>query len=209
MSEDVVLLDESGAAVGTRSKTVVHTTRTPLHLAFSCYLFDPDGRLLLTRRSADKPTWPDTWTNSCCGHPLPGEPVDHAVRRRLGDELGIYGAAPRLVLPRFRYRATMPDGLQEHEACPVFVVVSAAAPAPDPREVAAVRWVGWSAFLADAAAEDSTLSPWSRMQSAELAGLGPDPLAWPAADAALLPPAATLSHPAVGSDTPADPAIEP
>jgi isopentenyl-diphosphate delta-isomerase len=96
--EVVVLLDEDGRAVGTEPKATVHHTETPLHLAFSCYLFDRDGRLLLTQRALHKPTWPGAWTNSVCGHPAPGEPVEDAVRRRVRAEVGAVAEDVRLLL---------------------------------------------------------------------------------------------------------------
>ena len=100
-----MLLDEDGNAVGVADKHAVHHAETPLHLAFSCYVLDADGRLLVTRRALAKATFPGVWTNSCCGHPAPGEDVEAAVVRRVGQELGLSLRDLRLVLPRFRYRA--------------------------------------------------------------------------------------------------------
>lgn len=181
----VVLLDEQGRAIGSHAKATVHHAATPLHLAFSSYVFDEHGRLLLTQRSLGKRTWPGAWTNSCCGHPLPGEPVDTTVRRRLADELGIVAETVDLVLPAFRYRAEMPDGVVENELCPVYRVRCTGDPVPDPAEVAAYRWAGWPDLDGQA-----DLSPWCVLQLAELTRLGPDPMTWPIADPALLPPAA-------------------
>jgi isopentenyl-diphosphate Delta-isomerase len=193
--EEVILLDERGRATGLRDKRTVHTDATPLHLAFSCYVFDGAGRFLMSRRSLGKRTWPGIWTNSFCGHPAPGEPLADAVHRRAAAELGLALEEVRLVLPRFRYRAEL-DGVVENEMCPVFVARAAAAPEPHPDEVHETEWVSWAGFVAEAGAGQSRLSPWCRLQVAELQRLGSAPHEWPAADPAELPPAARTQAPA-------------
>lgn len=185
--ELVVLLDEDGRPTGTTPKADVHHADTPLHLAFSCYLFDAEGRLLLTRRALHKPTWPGAWTNSVCGHPGPGEPIADAVRRRVREEIGVRAAEVRLLLPTFRYRAVMPNGVVENEMCPVFVATAADPLAPNPEEVADVAWVDWSTFRSGVLDGTRPISPWCREQVEQLPA---DPLAAPEQPAAALPPAA-------------------
>jgi isopentenyl-diphosphate delta-isomerase len=184
--EVVVLLDEDGRAVGTEPKATVHHTETPLHLAFSCYLFDRDGRLLLTQRALHKPTWPGAWTNSVCGHPAPGEPVEDAVRRRVRAEVGAVAEDVRLLLPAFRYRAVMPNGVVENEMCPVLVATTSGALDPDPDEVADTAWVDWVAFRAEVLDGTREVSPWCVEQVRQLPERPLDARARPASE---LPPA--------------------
>jgi isopentenyl-diphosphate delta-isomerase len=185
--ELVVLLDEEGRAIGTTPKLGVHHRETPLHLAFSCYLFDAEGRLLMTRRALTKSTWPGAWTNSVCGHPGPREPMADAVRRRVRDEVGVDASDVRLMLPAFRYRAVMPNGVVENEMCPVYVATASGTLAPDPTEVDDVVWVDWSHFRAGVLDGSREISPWCREQ---VALLPEDPLTAPGRDDSALPPAA-------------------
>jgi isopentenyl-diphosphate delta-isomerase len=185
--EEVVLLDEDGNAIGTAAKAEVHGPDTPLHLAFSCYVFDDSGRFLLTQRAVDKPTFGGVWTNTCCGHPAPGEPIAEAVQRRTEQELGLRLDRVRLVLPRFRYRAVGDNGTVEHEMCPVFTATAAGDPHPDPIEVEAWEWVPWSQFRDDVLSGRREVSLWCREQ---VTALPEDPLSGPAADPDGLPPAA-------------------
>lgn len=184
--EQVVLLDESGQAAGVADKLSVHHGATPLHLAFSCYIFNEAGQFLLTRRADSKRVFPGVWTNSCCGHPAPGEPVDGAVRRRVAQELGITLTDVVLMLPRFRYRAEM-DGVVENEMCPVYATVYDGPLDPDPAEVADVKWVDWADFCREIRTGRQAISPWCALQVAELDRLGTDPFTWPPADPAELP----------------------
>lgn len=188
--EQVVLLDEEGHAVGTADKLGVHHAGTPLHLAFSCYLFDGAGNVLLTRRADDKRTFPGVWTNSCCGHPAPGEPLAEAVRRRVEQELGTSLTDLRLVLPRFRYRAEQ-DGVVENEMCPVYVALAQGPVDPDPTEVGETAWEPWADFRAAVLSGAREVSVWCREQVEQLPA---DPLSAPVAPEDDLPPAARPRH---------------
>jgi isopentenyl-diphosphate Delta-isomerase len=129
--ELVVLLDELRRPAGTMPKTEIRSPDTPLHRAFSVYLFDSAGGFLATRRALDKRTWPAVWTNSRCGHPAPGEDSADAARRRLGQELGLAPAAWSWscpLSPTGRGR----DGVVENDVCPVFFAHLDGAPEPPP-----------------------------------------------------------------------------
>jgi isopentenyl-diphosphate delta-isomerase len=167
--DEVVLLDEHDKPIGTAPRATVHGTDTPRHLAFSCYVFDDHGRVLLTRRALTKVAWPGVWTNSCCGHPRPGESGEAAVRRRLADELDMTVSGLELVLTDFRYRAIDASGVVENEFCPVWVARISGPVRPDPSEVSDTAWVAWADLVALVAAAPAILSPWCVAQVPQLA----------------------------------------
>ena len=173
----VVLLDAAGAPAGTAPRETVHDTDTPLHLAFSCYVTDGEGRVLLTRRALDKRTWPGVWTNSCCGHPRPGETPTDAVRRRLDYELGLDVGDLSCVLPDFSYRATDASGIVENEVCPVYVAWThpGSTVTPNPSEVMEWKWVSWSSLGQAVGAVPFAFSPWAALQ---VPLLDQQPVAW-------------------------------
>ena len=188
VTEQVVLLDSSGVAIGVADKYLVHDDSTPLHLAFSCYIFTADRQVLVTQRSLSKGTFPGVWTNSACGHPAPGESLEGAVRRRTRDELGIGLTDIRLILPDFSYVAEM-NGIVENEMCPVLMaVIEAETPiATTPLEVEDHRWLPWEKLVDDVRSALFEVSPWCASQIGILAELGADPFKWPTGDSALLP----------------------
>ncbi|WP_244928018.1 isopentenyl-diphosphate Delta-isomerase [Nocardioides sp. W7] len=156
----VVLLDEDGTPCGTAARAEVHTHDTPLHLAFSCHLFGPDGRVLMTRRALTKRTWPGVWTNSFCGHPRPGEPLEDAVRRYARHELGLEGQELQALLPDFRYRAVDAGGVVENELCPVYAATAVGDPSPNPTEVAEHAWATPKDIWSAVQSAPWALSPW-------------------------------------------------
>lgn len=165
--EMVVLLDQAGTRIGTAAKASIHTDHTPLHLAFSCYLFNDDGALLMTRRALSKKTWPGVWTNSFCGHPGDGESFEDAMIRRAQQELGttIEHIAP--LLPDFRYRAIDASGIVENEICPVFSARITGPLAPHADEVSEYAWVDPAALHASALGTPFAFSPWLLEQIAQ------------------------------------------
>ena len=169
--ELVVLVDERGQPTGTAEKWSSHHAETPLHLAFSCYIFDDSGAFLTTRRALTKKVWPGVWTNSACGHPAPGESFHDAIERRVGYELGMTVRDIEVVLPNHLYRAPPFAGIVEYEFCPVFVAREASAPVPNPIEVGACAYMDWEEFVRRAREDtDDVYSWWCKNQLRELDG---------------------------------------
>lgn len=159
-AEFVVLLDEDGRPIGSADKAAVHTTDTPLHLAFSCHLVDDSGRVLLSRRALSKLTWPGTWTNSFCGHPGPGEDPLDAIVRRAEQELGTVVDSIEPAIPDFRYRAVDDSGVVENEICPVFTARIRADLSPRADEVCAYHWARPEDVRVAVEATPFAFSPW-------------------------------------------------
>jgi isopentenyl-diphosphate Delta-isomerase len=135
------LVDDQGSTIGTAEKLSAHRQPGRLHRAFSVFLFDLDGRLLLQRRALSKYHSPGVWSNTCCGHPYPGEQPFVAAARRTAEELG---AAPALLREAGTVRYDLPDeasGLIEREWNHLFVGVVTAPLGPDPAEIEDTRFV--------------------------------------------------------------------
>ncbi|MFE5513124.1 isopentenyl-diphosphate Delta-isomerase [Streptomyces sp. NPDC056529] len=129
------LVDEDGRTIGTAEKLAAHQAPGQLHRAFSVFLFDESGRLLLQRRALGKYHSPGVWSNTCCGHPYPGEAPFAAAARRTFEELGV---SPSLLAEAGTVRYNHPDpasGLVEQEFNHLFVGLVQAAPRPDPEEI--------------------------------------------------------------------------
>jgi len=156
----VVLVDSDGTPIGVHPKDKVHAMSTPRHLAFSCHVVDEAGRLLVTRRSLKKQTWPGVWTNAFCGHPAPGESLEAAVRRRAEFELDLSITSIVCALPEFGYRARDSSGIEENEYCPVFIARAASTLAPNADEVSETQWTSVAALEAALQATPWAFSPW-------------------------------------------------
>lgn len=180
-ADEVELVDDEGNTVGTLDRAAVHGRVTPRHRAFSVYLVDEDGRVLITRRALGKRSWPGVWSNACCGHPRPGEPDRAAIIRRVGDELGVEVDEVDVLLPDFSYTATDATGIQENELCPVYRarLPRSVELRPDPDETMEWSWVSWESLVSTATHAPAVLSPWAVAQIRELveAGLTPVPAA--------------------------------
>lgn len=162
----LVYVNEDRQPIATELKPLVHHSETQLHLAFSIFLFNSRGELLLQQRALSKKTWPGVWSNSCCGHVMLHEKTAAAARRRLKFELGMAGIDLHETLPDFRYRAEK-DGVVENEICPVFVGFTDKPPRPNPDEVASIEWLAWDEFRRKARGPDGGISPWA-VEEAEL-----------------------------------------
>lgn len=159
MKDYVILVNAKNKSLGTIEKLAAHSDKTPLHRAFSLFLFNHQGELLLQQRSHKKKTWPLEWSNSVCGHPKLYESPIKAAKRRLKFELGIYNAEISMALPDYRYRAEK-DGIVENEICPVMVGYTNEYPKPNSDEVEAVRWIPWNEWLLEVEKNASSYSPW-------------------------------------------------
>jgi isopentenyl-diphosphate Delta-isomerase len=161
----VDLVDKSGQSLGSTTVDEAHRAPGQLHRAFSVFLRDPaTGQVLLQQRAAVKTRFPLRWANTCCGHPRPAEDVAVAAARRLDEELGLAVDATSLSeVGVHTYRAADPaSGRVEHEYDHVLLgdLPSGARPAPDPSEVADLRWVSVPDLLASLSVDPSPYAPW-------------------------------------------------
>lgn len=164
--EELILVDAEDRELGFLSKEQCHLGSGRLHRAFSVFLFNSGGELLLQQRSAAKPLWPLHWANSCCSHPRRGESVEEAVQRRLAEELSL-GAEVRF-LYKFEYQASYGQVGSEHELCWVFAGFTDEEPRVDAGEIAAWRYIAPEALSAEIADNPDIFTPWLKLEWTEI-----------------------------------------
>ncbi len=167
--ERVILVDEHDTDVGSGEKLAVHQSGA-LHRAFSIFVRNQSGQLLLQRRAMTKYHSPGLWSNTCCGHPRPGEETLDAANRRLREEMGF--TCPIRHVGSFTYRAALGNGLVEHELDHVFAGTFNGQPTPHPSEVAEYRWITLGDLEQEMASSPEKFTAWlkpalARLQSAE------------------------------------------
>jgi isopentenyl-diphosphate delta-isomerase len=160
----VELVDRAGRAIGSCPVREAHTAPGRLHRAFSVLVYDPAGRVLLQQRAAVKTRFALRWSNSCCGHPAPGQDLVAAAQARLAEELGISAAqvTPLTEAGVLRYRADDAATRRvEYEWDHVLVATLAnGVPAPDESEVRQVRWASQGPLAAEIDARPDEFTPW-------------------------------------------------
>ncbi len=169
--EYVILVDENDKDLGVMEKMQAHE-KAALHRAFSVYLHDGKGNVLLQQRALSKYHSGGLWTNACCSHPRNNESLEEAVHRRLVEELGI--DCPVVEVMDFLYKAELDHGLTEHELDHVFVGEFRGQDIPfEPSEVAAVKWMAYSDMMVDMEARPDQYTEWFKiiMQLAHEKGL--------------------------------------
>lgn len=136
--DQIILVDEADQVLGSMGKQEAHEQGL-LHRAFSVFLFNSKGEMLLQQRADEKYHSPGLWTNTCCSHPFYGERLEEAVHRRLMEEMGLQCDVQFVF--QFQYRADLDQGMIEHELDHVFIGVTDDIPFPDPKEVK--DWKYW------------------------------------------------------------------
>lgn len=158
--ERVILVNDQDEVIGTEGKTRAHLLGT-LHRAFSVFVVNAAGQLLLQKRALTKYHSRGLWSNTCCGHPRPHETISHASRRRLREEMGFETNLKEVF--SFIYRAKLEDGLIENEYDHVLIGFFQGVPKPDPAEISEWRWVDLSDVSGDLKENPKQYSYWFRI----------------------------------------------
>jgi isopentenyl-diphosphate Delta-isomerase len=155
--DEVILVDHHDQAMGTCEKIEAHR-KAFLHRAFSVFIFDRQDRLLLQRRSPSKYHSSGLWTNTCCGHPRPGEDTHAAAGRRLQEEMGLVCALREVF--QYTYRADVPCDLTENEIVHVFFGISNDDPRPNLAEASDFRYADCAVIRRDLSEYPHRFTAW-------------------------------------------------
>lgn len=158
--ENVILVDENDRRMGTMEKLEAHE-KGVLHRAFSIFLFNENGELLLQRRALEKYHTPGLWTNTCCSHPRADETMDHALQRKLKQEMGI--TCPVKKAFQFVYKAELENDLTEHELDHVYYGYFDQKPTPNPEEVVEWKYSPIAAIRKDIQEHPEKYTPWFKI----------------------------------------------
>jgi isopentenyl-diphosphate delta-isomerase len=160
---EMVLVDKNDKVLGFKEKFATHKIPVPLHRAISIVIFNKDkSQMLITKRSAEKPTWPYFWTNAVCSHPYPKETYKEASKRRLYEELGI--RTPLKQVFKFIYEAKMDNKIWgEHEYDVVSVGKYEGELHPNPDEIAGYEWIGIEDLKKELKKNPKRFSPWFKI----------------------------------------------
>lgn len=160
MMEQVILVDPSGKEIGVKGKLEAHREGN-LHRAFSVFVFNSRNELLLQRREMSKYHSGGLWTNTCDGHPRPGERLEDAAHRRLEEEMGF--DCPLETVFDFIYRTELDHGLIEHEYNYILVGKFDREPTPDPKEVDSWKWIALEALQKDVRENPDRYTYWFKV----------------------------------------------
>lgn len=158
--DEVVLVDPKDRETGRMEKLEAHRQGI-LHRAFSVFIMNEKGEMLIHQRAADKYHGGGLWTNACCSHPYPKERVAQGAQRRLREEMGLECELWKIF--DFVYRAEVENGLIEHEFDHVFLGFTNKNPIPDSREAQAWKWVPVLELENDIITNPKKYTTWFRM----------------------------------------------
>lgn len=161
-AEALILVDADDEEIGTLDKSACHDGEGVLHRAFSLFIFNHDGELLLQQRSNEKRLWPGYWSNSCCSHPRHGESLAVAVQRRCKQELGF--ATDLEFVYKFEYSVPFEDKGAEHELCSVYVGRYDGPLDINAAEIDATRWMAPAKLDDELVANADAYTPWLKLE---------------------------------------------
>lgn len=161
-AEELILVDADDRETGHLSKAECHDGNGVLHRAFSIFLFNGTGELLLQQRAPSKRLWPEYWSNSCCSHPRRGESMKTATRRRLSDELN--ADATLEFVYKFRYQANFGDLGSEHELCHVYLGRLQHGVKANDEEISAIRFVRAKDLESELSETPDRFTPWFKLE---------------------------------------------
>lgn len=163
--EYVILVDENDHPIGTMEKQAAHVT-PHLHRAFSIFIFNSKGELLMQQRALSKYHSPGLWTNTCCSHPRDGETLAEATSRRLWEEMGM--TCDMHEVYTFIYKAPVGQGLTEHEFDHVWIGQSDAIPQINRDEVESWKYMSLSELSEDIKEHPELYTEWFKITFEEM-----------------------------------------